>query len=284
MDLDRSDRVAYFNAKRFVCFQLAKILDTLQNPLRRTYQSLVPDGPLTSGRGPYALFDNVTAIFSATPVITRTATYLYACTEWIEDAFKGKELLHAIYSRLLNPTSISLANHIVDVEAGALAPEYFAWNFNSGMAAIDATLAHLVGYRDVVLAGRNVHGGSYQLLHDWYGKRSNLDVAVCWFDGTTAEAFAAALEATRAEHSRSSCRTSRSTPGGASPTSGSAVSARRSSTRPSSKGWASSSTAWLTASAHTSRAPSSTSTGSRSCAGRKGRSSARTRRLGFSTW
>src|SRR5215831_20207881 len=26
--LDRADRIAYFNAKRFACFQLAKILDT----------------------------------------------------------------------------------------------------------------------------------------------------------------------------------------------------------------------------------------------------------------
>src|SRR5689334_5007399 len=38
--LDRADRIAYFNAKKFLCFQLAKVLDTLQNPSRRTYQSL----------------------------------------------------------------------------------------------------------------------------------------------------------------------------------------------------------------------------------------------------
>ncbi len=34
--LDRSDRIAWFNAKRFVSFQLAKILDNMQNPLRAT--------------------------------------------------------------------------------------------------------------------------------------------------------------------------------------------------------------------------------------------------------
>ena len=39
--LDRADRIAWFNAKRFACFQLAKVLDTLQNPLRATYQSLL---------------------------------------------------------------------------------------------------------------------------------------------------------------------------------------------------------------------------------------------------
>jgi len=118
--LEQRDRVARFNAKRFLCFQLAKILDTLQNPLRKTYQSLLDDPTQSAVKGPYPLFDNVTALFSATPVITRTATYMYACTEWVEDAFKGREPLLEIYSRLLNPTSISLANHIVDLEAGAL--------------------------------------------------------------------------------------------------------------------------------------------------------------------
>src|SRR5438874_1246772 len=35
--LDRRDRIAYFNAKKFLCFQLAKLLDTLQNPFRHAY-------------------------------------------------------------------------------------------------------------------------------------------------------------------------------------------------------------------------------------------------------
>jgi O-acetylhomoserine (thiol)-lyase len=193
--LPQEDRIAYFNAKRFLCFQLAKLLDTLQGPLRRSYQSLVTQQSSQLLKGPYPIFDNVTALFSSTPVIARTATYLYACTEWIDDAFRGRELLLEIYSRLMNPTSTSLANHIVDIEAGPLAGEYFAWNFNSGMAAIDAILSHLVGYGDVVLASRNIYGGAYQLLHDWYGKKSNLDVAVHWFDGTTAEHFERALRA-----------------------------------------------------------------------------------------
>ena len=198
--LDRADRIAWFNAKRFACFQLAKVLDNLQNPMRATYQSLASSSETQSIKGPYPIFDNVAAIFSATPAITRTATYLYACTEWVEDAFKGKELMHDIYSRLLNPTSISLANHIVDLETGPLAAEYMAWNFNSGMAAIDATLAHLVGYQDIVLSSRNTYGGTYQLLHDWYGKRSNMDVGIAWFDGFTVEDFNRALAAARAKY------------------------------------------------------------------------------------
>ena len=198
--LDRRDRIAFWNAKRFLCFQLAKLLDTLQNPMRKSWQSLVVEQGASAQRGPYALFDNVTAIFSSTPVIARTATYLYACTEWIDDAFQGRELLHEIYSRLMNPTSVCLANYIVDVEAGPLAGEYFAWNFNSGMAAIDAVLAHLVGYRDMVLSSRNVYGGAHQLLHDWYGKRSNLDVAVETFDGFLARDFELALAQLRVVH------------------------------------------------------------------------------------
>ena len=200
--LDRADRIAYFNAKRFLCFQLAKLLDTLQNPMRASYQSLVVQESTRSSKGPYPIFDNVTAVFSATPVIARTATYLYACTEWIDDAFQGKELLHEIYSRLMNPTSTCLANYIVDIEAGPRANEYFAWNFNSGMAAIDSILSHLIGFQDIVLSSRHIYGGSYQLLHDWYGKKSNLDVAVCWFDGYTVEDFGEALRRVESEHRR----------------------------------------------------------------------------------
>src|SRR6266446_1957664 len=198
--LDRRDRIACFNAKKFLCFQLAKLLDTLQNPFRHVYQTLVENQVTRIAKGPYPIFDNVTAIFSSTPVIARTATYLYACTEWIDDAFQGREPLLEVYSRLLNPTSISLANHIVDIECGPLAAEYMAWNFNSGMAAIDATLSHLVGYQDIVVSSRNIYGGAYQLLHDWFRKPSNLDVAVEFFDGYELPAFQKALEAVRAKH------------------------------------------------------------------------------------
>jgi O-acetylhomoserine (thiol)-lyase len=181
--LDRTDRIAYFNAAKFLAFQLAKLLDTLQNPLRRSYQGLTYRPGTLSAKGPYAMLDNVAAIFAANPVIARTATYIYACAEWIEDAFQGKELLLEIYSRLLNPTSISLANYVVDLEAGPYSAEYFAWNFNSGMAAIDAVLAHLLGRDDVLITSRNIYGGAHQLIHDWYAKPGNLEIKVETFDG-----------------------------------------------------------------------------------------------------
>lgn len=198
--LDRSDRIAYFNAKKFLSFQTAKLLDTLQNPFRRSYQALDLSYATQSAKGPYAVFDNVTAVFSATPVIARTATYIYACAEWIEDAFQGKELLLEIYSRLLNPTSVSLANFIVDIEAGPYAAEYFAWNFNSGMAAIDGVLAHVLGRDDVLISSRNIYGGAHQLIHDWYAKPSNLRVGVETFAGYGQQDFQQCWERTREKY------------------------------------------------------------------------------------
>ena len=198
--LDRRDRIAWFNAKKFLTFQLAKLLDTLQNPSRRSYQSLGFSNTTQSAKGPYAVFDNVAAIFSATPVIARTATYVYACAEWIADAFRGKELLLEIYSRLLNPTSISLANFIVDLEAGPYAGDYFALNFDSGMAAIDSVLAHVLGRDDVLVTSRNLYGGAHQLIHDWYAKPSNLAISVETFDGYGVDDFERTWQLAKQKH------------------------------------------------------------------------------------
>lgn len=198
--LPHRDRIAAFNAKKFLSFQLAKLLDTVQNPFRRSYQELRYSNTTRSAKGPYAVFDNVTAIFSATPVIARTATYVYACAEWIADAFQGKELLLEIYSRLLNPTSISLANFMVDLEAGPYSREYFAWNFNSGMAAIDAALSHLLGRDDVLITSRNIYGGAHQLIHDWYARAANLEIAVESFDGDSGDDFEACWEEVKAKY------------------------------------------------------------------------------------
>lgn len=187
--LDKKDRIAYFNAKRFLSFQLAKILDGLQNPFRKTAQSLENSPTTQMAKGSYPLFDNITAIFSATPVIARTATYIFACTEWVDDAFQGKEMTHQIYSRLLNPTSISLANAIVDLEAGPYTADYMAWNFNSGMAAIDALLVNVLNNGDVLLVSRNIYGGVHQLLVDHYARKDKMNIQIEWFDGYSAEEF-----------------------------------------------------------------------------------------------
>lgn len=198
--LKHKDKVAYFNAKKFLSFQIAKILDTLQNPFRATYQSMSNQVGAGLSKHHYPLFDNVTALFSATPVVVRTATYVYACTEWVDDAFQGKESTHQIYSRLLNPTNISLANAIVDLEAGPYAQDYLAWNFNSGMAAIDALLSNVLGRGDVLIVSRNVYGGVYQLLHDYFARENRLDIQLEWFDGYSKAEFTAFLTEVKSKH------------------------------------------------------------------------------------
>jgi len=201
-DLSKEDKVAYFNAKKFLSFQIAKVLDTLQNPFRATYQSMTKQSGSQVSKSHYPLFDNVTALFSATPVIVRTATYVYACTEWVDDAFQGKESTHQIYSRLLNPTNISLANAIVDLEAGPYAADYLAWNFNSGMAAIDALLSNILSHGDVIIVSRNVYGGVYQLLHDYFARQNRMDIQIEWFDGYSTEEFVPFLETARSKHAK----------------------------------------------------------------------------------
>jgi len=200
-DLDKKDKIAYFNAKRFLSFQLAKILDGLQNPFRKTAQSLNENSTTQMAKGSYPLFDNITAIFSATPVIARTATYIYACTEWVDDAFQGKEMTHQIYSRLLNPTSISLANAIVDLEAGPYTADYMAWNFNSGMAAIDSLLSNVLNYGDLLLVSRNIYGGVHQLLVDHFARKDKMNIQIEWFDGYTTEEFKTRFNEIKAKHS-----------------------------------------------------------------------------------
>src|ERR1019366_2016034 len=51
--LPRGDRLALFNAKKFLAFQLAKLLDILQNPTRAVHQSLGHSTATTLAKGPY---------------------------------------------------------------------------------------------------------------------------------------------------------------------------------------------------------------------------------------
>ncbi len=189
--LKQGDKIAYFNAKKFLAFQIAKLLDNLQNPFRAIYQQLDHGTGSKLAKGNYPIFDNVPALFSATPVIAKTATYIFACTEWVDDAFQGKEATHQIYSRLLNPTSIALANTVVDLEAGPYTQEYLAWNFNSGMAAIDGVLSNILRHGDVLIVSRNVYGGVHQLLVDYFAQKERMDIQLEWFDGYTGEEFEA---------------------------------------------------------------------------------------------
>ena len=199
-DLPAADKISTFNAKKFLCFQLAKLIDMLQPSLKQSYQALNMNVSSQVVKGEYPLFANVGALFSATPAVIKTATYLYACTEWVEDAFKGQESTHPVYTRLLNPTSIALANTITTLEAGEYANEYMTWNFNSGMAAIDALLANQLRHGDILLSSRNVYGGTFQLMKDFYARDDRLNVQLEWFDDYASDEFAHCLMQVQEKH------------------------------------------------------------------------------------
>ena len=61
-NLPQSDKINRFNSMKFLSFQLAKMLDTVQHPFRKSYQSLGYSGETSAAKGPYAVFDNVTAL------------------------------------------------------------------------------------------------------------------------------------------------------------------------------------------------------------------------------
>jgi cystathionine beta-lyase/cystathionine gamma-synthase len=84
---------------------------------------------------------------------------------------------------------MALGTHMVHLEAGKYADEYTAWNFNSGMAAIDALLCNVLSYQDIIIVSRNIYGGAYQLIEDFFAKKSKMDIQVVWFDGYTLEDF-----------------------------------------------------------------------------------------------
>ncbi|MBL1378927.1 trans-sulfuration enzyme family protein [Zobellella iuensis] len=198
--LPAEERISRFNAKKFLAFQLAKVLDNLQAPFRAQWRGLGLEQASRLAKGAYPLFDRVPMLFGANPPIVRTATYVYACTEWIDDAFHGRESTHPIYSRLLNPTALALANTLVELEAGPDSADYLALTFNSGMAAIDALLGTLLERGDILLASRNLYGGVHQLLQDYYARPEKLGIRLEWIDGTEARDFRQALDRVRAEH------------------------------------------------------------------------------------
>ena len=68
------------------------------------------------------------------------------------------------------------------------------------MAAIDALLSNVLARGDVLIVSRNVYGGVYQLLHDYFARENRLNLQLEWFDGYSADEFAEFLAASRAKH------------------------------------------------------------------------------------
>ncbi len=94
----------------------------------------------------------------------QTASYVFKSSEHAANLFALKEFGN-IYTRLMNPTTDVFEKRVAALEGGtgALATA-------SGMAAITYALLAITRLGDEIVAGNNLYGGTYQLLHHTFPK------------------------------------------------------------------------------------------------------------------
>ncbi len=122
--------------------------------------------------------------------IYQTTSYVFDSTEHGAALF-NLEVPGNIYTRLMNPTTAVLEQRVAELEGGigALAVA-------SGQAAITLALTTLLRKGDHVVAGNNLYGGTYNLLHHTLPR---LGITATFVDSTDPSAFREALTpATRA--------------------------------------------------------------------------------------
>ncbi|MBP7276491.1 MAG: O-acetylhomoserine aminocarboxypropyltransferase/cysteine synthase, partial [Kiritimatiellae bacterium] len=90
-----------------------------------------------------------------------------------------------IYTRLMNPTTDVFEQRVAAIEGGS-----GALAFASGSAAITAALLGFTRVGDEFVAGNNLYGGTYQLLHHTFPK---LGRRVTFVDSRNPAAFRAAI-------------------------------------------------------------------------------------------
>ncbi len=95
------------------------------------------------------------------PPIYATSVFSFDTLEDVDAVYEGKKRGY-VYSRMANPTVVSLEEKLAETEGaqGALA-------FSSGMAAITTTLLSLVRPGDHVLASSVLYGGTYAVFSDF---------------------------------------------------------------------------------------------------------------------
>ena len=122
--------------------------------------------------------------------IYQTTSYVFNNTEHAANLFALKEFGN-IYTRIMNPTTDVFERRMAAIEGGlgALAVA-------SGQAAETLALLNITGVGDEIVAGNNLYGGSYQLLHYTFPK---LGRQVKFVDSTKPDEFRKAItERTRA--------------------------------------------------------------------------------------
>ncbi|BDU70360.1 O-acetylhomoserine aminocarboxypropyltransferase [Geothrix oryzae] len=116
--------------------------------------------------------------------IYQTTSYVFDSTEHGAQLF-NLEVPGNIYTRIMNPTTAVLEQRVAQLEGGigALATA-------SGQAAITLALTTLLRGGDHVVAGNNLYGGTYNLLHHTLPRTG---ITTTFVDSTKPEAFRAAL-------------------------------------------------------------------------------------------
>ncbi|TAN38656.1 MAG: O-acetylhomoserine aminocarboxypropyltransferase/cysteine synthase [Verrucomicrobia bacterium] len=94
----------------------------------------------------------------------QTTSYVFKSTEHAANLFALKEFGN-IYTRLMNPTTDVFEQRIAAIEGGT-----GALGVASGQSAITYALLAITRLGDEIVAGNNLYGGTYQLLHYTFAK------------------------------------------------------------------------------------------------------------------
>ena len=116
--------------------------------------------------------------------IYQTTSYVFKNSEHAANLFALKEFGN-IYTRLMNPTTDVFEQRVAALEGGT-----GALGVASGQSAISYALLAITRLGDEIVAGNNLYGGSYQLLHHTFPKLGRKAVFV---DSRSPEAFRRAI-------------------------------------------------------------------------------------------
>ena len=116
--------------------------------------------------------------------IYQTTSYVFKNSEHAANLFALKEFGN-IYTRLMNPTTDVFEQRIAAIEGGT-----GALGVASGQSAITYALLAITRLGDEIVAGNNLYGGTYQLLHHTFPKLGRKAIFV---DSRSPEAFRNAI-------------------------------------------------------------------------------------------
>jgi O-acetylhomoserine (thiol)-lyase len=116
--------------------------------------------------------------------IYQTSSYVFNSTEHAANLFALKEFGN-IYTRIMNPTTDVFERRMAALEGGT-----GALAVASGQAAETLALLNITRVGDEIVAGNNLYGGTYQLLHYTFEK---LGRSVKFVDSTKPEEFKKAI-------------------------------------------------------------------------------------------